>query len=91
MFRRKLIVVEANLEGLAKILYTFERVALREGITAFIDVKPILERDSGSYELRPKIDRFRIWVPGRLYRKVVERVEKVDVVQYIVDGGYADV
>lgn len=89
MFRRESIVV-GDAESLARVLYVFERIAAREGITAFIDVKPILEREAETYELKPRIDRFRIWVPARLYKKVVARVEKVDAIDLIISGEYPD-
>lgn len=90
MFKKESIVV-GDAEALARVLYVLERIAAREGITAFIDVKPILEREAETYELQPHIDRFRIWVPSRLYKKVIARVEKVDVIDLIISGEYPDV
>lgn len=89
MFKKESIVV-GDAESLARVLYVFERIAAREGITAFIDVMPILEREAETYELKPHIDRFRIWVPSRLYKKVIARVEKVDVIDLIISGEYPD-
>lgn len=88
MFREENIVIEADLVALSRLLYVLEKVALREGITYHSYILPILERDSLTYELRPNIDRIQVVVPRRLYRKVVERVVKSDVIQSIVDGEY---
>lgn len=90
MFKKELVVIDADLETLARVLHALETVALKYGITAFIDVKPVLKRDPNTFVLLPEIDRFKIWIPRSLYRKVVARVEKVDAFQQIADGEYSE-
>lgn len=86
MFKKEIVIVDADIEALGRVLYAFEEVARKEGITPFIDVHPVLERDSLTYRLKPVVNRFRIFVPRRLYFKTMARVEKSEGIQLIVDG-----
>lgn len=82
----------ADAEALARVLYVFERIALRNGrLYEDIYVHPVLARDPETYDLKPEIDHYRISVSRKLYEDVVARVTQVDVISLIINGEYPDV